>query len=197
MNVDEALEQIDALKGLADRNVTFGGFRAIPVLSGGLLALLVAVCHPLTGGSLHQTPSNFVLTWTYVAVLCVSLVLADMGLRYLNPATAQRRRLTSLVMLRLAPCLTAGAALTIVVLTRHPSAAWILPSLWSLLLGLGIFATADMLPTSLRRIGHWYVVAGLTWLIAAEPAQALSPTYMGLCFGGGQCWTAWILSQQR
>jgi len=55
-----------------------------------------------------------------------------------------------------------------------------LPGLWQVLVGLGLFASVRVLPRPVPLAGAWYLLAGLTVLALASETRHLSPWLMGL-----------------
>jgi hypothetical protein len=74
-----------------------------------------------------------------------------------------------------------------------PETLWMLPGLWQLLVGLGIFASVRSLPRTVAFAGAWYFVVGFTVLLLASQSHALSPWTMGLPFVAGQLLMAALL----
>ena len=91
------------------------------------------------------------------------------------------------------PCVVAGGLLTAVIARFIPNACWMLPGLWSILFGLGIFSSCRVLPRQMFWIGGFYLLAGLGCLVEAQGASAFSPWAMAVPFGLGQLLTAVIL----
>jgi hypothetical protein len=91
------------------------------------------------------------------------------------------------------PCLVAGALLTLVLARSAPQCVWMLPGLWQVLYGLGIFASCRLLPRPIFGVAAFYLLAGLSTLAMAQDDRALSPWAMGLPFGIGQLLAAAVL----
>jgi hypothetical protein len=91
------------------------------------------------------------------------------------------------------PSAFAGVLLTLVLLARAPEALWMLPGLWQMILGLGMFAACRNLPPSLRVVAGWYMATGLANLAFAQGAFALSPWAMGLPVAVGEGLAAALL----
>ena len=90
------------------------------------------------------------------------------------------------------PSLGAGLLLTLVVPHYVPQAAWMLPGLWQIIFGLGIFSSCRFLPRPMIAAGAWYLLTGLACIAIGE-SRALSPWAMGVPFGAGQLLFAAIL----
>ena len=91
------------------------------------------------------------------------------------------------------PAGVAGAAIALVLVQFAPDVLWVLPGLWQILVGLGIFASVRSLPRTVALAGTWYVAAGLVVLALSCQTETLSPWAMGLPFVVGQLLLAAIL----
>ena len=91
------------------------------------------------------------------------------------------------------PAAGAGACLALVIARFAPDEVWMLPGLWQVLVGLGLFASARILPRAVQGVGAWYLLAGLAVLAISAETRALSPWTMGLPFLFGQAWLAGII----
>ena len=69
--------------------------------------------------------------------------------------------------------------------------AWILPGIWSILFGLGVFASRRLLPKATFLVGGFYLLAGL-YMISMH-YEALAAWTMGVTFGVGQIAAAALL----
>ena len=100
-------------------------------------------------------------------------------------------------MLRMAveqflPSAGAGLLVTIVLLRYVPIATWMLPGMWQIIFGLGVFSSCRFLPRPMIAAGMWYLLTGLSCL-AMGGSRALSPWAMGISYGAGQLLVAAIL----
>jgi hypothetical protein len=84
-------------------------------------------------------------------------------------------------------------AIALVLMQFAPDTLWVLPGLWQVLVGLGIFASVRSLPRAVAWAGTWYVAAGVIVLALSSQTQTLSPWAMGLPFVIGQLLLAAIL----
>src|SRR5262249_54003568 len=87
----------------------------------------------------------------------------------------------------------AGALITPVLLRFAPGAEALLPGLWQIVFGLGVFASCRFLPTAMLAVGAWYMACGLACIALAQGPYALSPIAMGAPFGIGQFMIAAVL----
>jgi hypothetical protein len=65
-----------------------------------------------------------------------------------------------------------------------------LPGLWQIVFGLGIFASCRSLPRAMFAAGVWYLTTGLASLAWANGAHAYSPWAMAIPYGVGQLFIA-------
>src|SRR5262249_17525470 len=91
------------------------------------------------------------------------------------------------------PAGAAGVLLAMVLVRCAPEALWMLPGLWQVLVGVGIFASVRTLPRAVSLVGAWYSVSGPGALLLAADSHALSPWTMGLPFAIGQLLMAAIV----
>ena len=90
------------------------------------------------------------------------------------------------------PAAGAGALVAFVLAHFVPSALWMLPGLWQVIYGLGVFASCRFLPRPIAAAGAWYLLTGLV-CISLAGGRALSPWAMGIPYGAGQLLVAGIL----
>jgi hypothetical protein len=91
------------------------------------------------------------------------------------------------------PALAVGMLLTVVLMRCAPQVLWMLPGLWQIAFGLGIFASCRFLPRPMFAVGLWYLAAGLVCLVIGSGSRELYPWAMGIPFGVGQLLVALTL----
>jgi hypothetical protein len=195
LKLDDALLRLDVLSAIAERTKRFDGFRWCPIaitsllgILGGLLQTALIFPAGVSGGPADLTA--FVQYWVVVAVVCLIVILLEMGWRYLRSPTLRTQRLTLEFMTRLLPALAAGAIVTWVLATTAPESGWMLPGLWSIFLGLGVFAATSLVDDSFRWVGAWYLAAGVLSLYFSRGPWELHPLSMAIPFSVGQGLTA-------
>jgi hypothetical protein len=117
----------------------------------------------------------------------------EMGVRCWITRSPAARRATWQVVEQFVPCVVAGGLITAVLVRCAPESCWMLPGLWAVLFGLGVFSVGRLLPRAIAWVGVFYVAAGIVSLIAGSDGAALSPWAMGAVFGPGQLASAGIL----
>ena len=190
---DRALAQISALRSQMARATEFRGYGPATFTVTGALAVLAAFAQSrwLPDAAAHA--AQWLALWIVVAAVSATIIGVEM--------VGRSRRLHSHLaddMIRAAveqflPCAVAGGAVTVVLPVFAPQSVWMLPGLWQILFGLGVFASCRFLPRAMAMVGFWYLGAGLLCLAFASGVQALAPWAMGAPFGVGQLLVAAVL----
>jgi hypothetical protein len=94
---------------------------------------------------------------------------------------------------RFLPVATAGAILGVVILVRAPEHSRLLPGIWQLLMGIGIFAVLSNLPRQMAVAAIFYFAAGTLSLALGGLSWPPMSWLMALPFGLGQLLVAAIL----
>lgn len=183
--LDRALDQISEIHDQLLRNQESREIRALPVAGTGLLALAAAALEPRIGAM--ESRGAFLSYWMAVAVL--GLLIGGSGMAYAyfwGRRSEMERRQTRVMVGRFAPCLVAGALLSILACERPGFPAAFLPGLWAVLFSLGIFAVRPNLPRATGWVALFYLVAGIVVLAVTAGEEIPSPWSLGLLFGPGQ-----------
>lgn len=192
-DLDRALADIVAIRSQIARDTAFRGLGAATVAATGLVALVVACGQAVFLGDLGARPLLFFALWIGAALLAFALVGIETvrRSRRLHSGLADAMIWNAIEVFL--PTAGAGACLGLVVARFAPEALWMLPGLWQVLMGLGLFASARILPRRVQVVAAWYLLAGLAGLALASATHGLSPWLMGVPFMVGQGWLALIL----
>lgn len=192
MELRDALSQIAEIRQQMARGQVFRGYRAATTAFSGLLALLVGLIEWWAAPAL--LPTTFVLPWVVAAGLCLLVVGIEMVIRTRRSQSHLQRQLTLLAVEQFMPSVVAGGLVTWVICGFLPTLVWMLPGLWMVLFSLGVFASARLLPREVFAVAGFYLLAGVTTLIAGRNAPGpLLNIYMGSVFALGQGAIAAIL----
>ena len=186
MELHEALAQITEIRVQMARTEVFRGYRAVPVLWSGLLALGAAGLQAAWIPDPAHELVRYLVLWVSVAVLSVLAAAAGMVLRSRHLASPLKRELTWLAVEQFLPCVVAGGLVAYVLVRCAPESAWLLPGLWQILFSLGVFASYRLLPRATFWVAVYYLLAGVVSLAVARNEWSLAPWAMGLPFGVGQ-----------
>jgi hypothetical protein len=193
MELHEALTQIAEIHQGVARAEKFHGYRAVPVAFSGILAIAAAMLQPLVVGDPGENFSAYLVLWLGAAVLSVGATGLELLSSLHKTQSRLERQKTFVAITQFLPCLLAGALLLVVMARYAADSVWMLPGLWEMLFGLGIFASCRLLPRAVFWVGAYYLAAGAMCMAMAQGDYALSPWAMGLPFGIGQLLCAGVL----
>ena len=189
----KALADIGSIRQQLAAGTMFRGFGPAVVGITGLLAAATATAQSLWLGDPAHRPLLFLAEWAATAVVGAVLIGAEMIARTRRHHAGLADAMLHNAVEQSLPAGIAGAAIGIVLVAFAPETLWMLPGLWQVFLGLGIFASVRSLPRAVALAGVWYVAAGVFVLALSSQTQALSPWTMGLPFVVGQLMLAAIL----
>jgi hypothetical protein len=193
MELREALCQISDIRRQMARSELFRGYRSMTVGFSGVLGLLAAAFQSQWVASPESELGRYLGLWTCVAAASVIVAGAELYCRTRGAGPGLAREMTLLAVEQFLPCVVVGALLTLCIYRSAPQVAWMLPGLWSLVFGLGIFASYRLLPRQVFWVGSYYVSSGCGCLLWGQGDHAFSPWQMAVSFGGGQLLGAAIL----
>ncbi len=192
-DLDRALADIAVIRSQMARGVVFRGLGPATLALTGVLAFVVASAQALWIEEDWREPLGFFLPWIATAFVALGLIGMEAVTRSRRIHSDLADELILAAIEGFLPVLAAGALIAVVLWRVDPSSLWLMPGLWQVLVGLGVFGAARLLPRGLVVAGAWYVVAGLVVLALAAPGRTLSPWLMGLPFAIGQLLVAGLL----
>lgn len=185
-----ALDQIEEIHRQIAKGEVYRGYRSFPVALSGLMGLVAAWLQPAGLGT--GDPIGFVLYWTSIASGAAFIGSSEIIYNYWVHEDVSGRRHTRMVVGQFLPSLVGGIAITICF--AHLNAAFVplLPGLWAICFGVGIFASRPYLPRASGWVALFYYAAGfaLLWIASAGPLTGWS---VGGTFGAGQLLAAAVL----
>jgi hypothetical protein len=188
----KALADIGNIRLRLAAGTLFRGFGPSVIAVTGLIAIAAA-----TAQSLLMAPAGdafaFVAVWAAVAVISAALIGIEMIARTRRHHGGLADAMLFHAVEHFLPVGAAGAVICAIVLRFAPDASWMLPGLWQMLLGVGLFVGLRFLPRSIGIAAAWYFLAGAAVLIMASQSRTLSPWAMGIPFGIGQLLMAALL----
>jgi hypothetical protein len=192
-DLDKALADIIVIRSHIAAGAAFRGFGPAAIASTGVLAIVTALLQTLWFKDANADPLAFLAGWVATAVLAGAVI----GVETLGRSRRLHSRLADAMIYnaigQFLPAVAAGACLTAVLIQFAPEALWMLPGVWQILTGLGIFASVRSLQTAVFYAGAWYFVAGLAVVMFASQTHVLSPWMMGIPYAIGQFLLAGVL----
>ena len=191
-DLHKALADIGNIRLQLAAGTMFRGFGPAVIAVSGVMALATAIAQ--AGGVLPAAPGlPFLLVWIGVAIIASVLIGLEMRARTHRQHAGLADAMLLSAVEHFLPFGAAGAVIAAIIMRNAPELAWLLPGLWQMLIGLGLFAAIRFLPRTVMLAAAWYLIAGSIVLFLASQTQALSPWDMGLPFGIGQLLLAGIL----
>jgi hypothetical protein len=193
MELREALAQISEIRRQVARTEVFRGYRALPVAFSGVLALAAAGAQALLLPDPAQDLAAYLALWVGAAAVSMTATGVEMFLHCRHSPSRLTQEMTWLAVGQFLPAVVAGGLLTVVLLVWARGSVWMLPGLWAMLFGLGVFSSYRLLPRATFWVGLFYLTAGMMCLALAQGPAELSPWAMGVPFGLGQLFAAGVL----
>ena len=190
MELPQALAQIAEIRAQAAKADVYRGYRPVPVALSGVIGLVAAWLQP---AGLAGDPVGFVVYWVTIAVCAGFVGVSEIVYNYIVHDEAMARRRTRLVIGQLLPSIGGGALVTAALVHQGSSLVPLLPGLWALSFGLGIFASRPYLVRASGWAALYYYAAGAVLLWTAHGLDSLSAWTVGGTFGVGQLTTAAVL----
>jgi hypothetical protein len=193
MDLQQALTQIGEIRQRVAGSQVFRGYRSATVAFSGLVAAVTALAQNRLVPRPGENPVAYVRLWFVAAGVGAAVAAGNLLVRYIRCRSPLQRDLTVIAVGHLAPSLLAGLLVTLALMRFAPASASLLPGLWAIFLGLGIFASRHVLSGAMALAGGYYLIAGLCALALGQGSGAFSPWAMGLIFAPGQWLTAALL----
>jgi hypothetical protein len=190
--LDKALGDISSIRRQVAQTTEFRGYGPATLAATGVFALLAAVAQDLLIPQPATHAGQYVGLWCSTAFVSVALAGVQMYTRSRRIHSGLSDEMIHMAVEQFLPAVSAGLLLTLVLLRTVPELDWLLPGLWQVIFGLGIFASCRFLPRPIVVAGVWYLLTGLL-CVALGGSLALSPWAMAIPFGAGQILIAGIL----
>lgn len=184
-DLHKALADIGNIRLQLAAGTMFRGFGPSVMATTGLIALATALAQTAWPGLAGDGLAYFA-TWLATALVSAALIGVEMGARTRRHHGGLADAMLFNAVEHFVPIGAAGAVIAAVLLRFAPDTSWMLPGLWQMLLGIGLFASTRFLPRAIAIAGGWYFVAGAAVLMLAAGTRTLSPWAMGVPFGVGQ-----------
>jgi hypothetical protein len=189
----KALAQIHAIRGQVARGTEFRGYGPETVAATGLLAAAAAACQAVWLGDPGESVAGYLAIWIATAALAVLMTGFQTITRTRRVHPGLARQMIFAAGESFLPAILAGGLVTVILVRGAPREVWMLPGLWQIFYGLGIFASCRFLPRQMLAVGTWFLATGALCLLTGTGPHALSPWEMGFPFGIGQLLIAAVL----
>ena len=188
----KALGDISSIRRQMASTTEFRGYGPATLATTGMFAILAAAAQALWLPDPAHHISAYLGVWVSTAVFSAALTGVQMYTRARRIHSGLSNEMLRMAVEQFLPSAAAGLLVTIVLLRYVPVATWMLPGMWQIIFGLGIFSSCRFLPRPMIAAGAWYLLTGLSCL-AMGGNRAFSPWTMGVSYGAGQLLVAAIL----
>lgn len=185
-DVESALHDIARLREQLAASSRFQG------LAPGIVALTGCFALALGGWQLLAREEDLSV-WILLAAVCALMIGTEAVARARKLHRSMADRMLGTTLNRFLPVATAGAILGVVILVHAPEHSRLLPGIWQLLIGIGIFAVLSNLPRQMVIAAIFYFAGGTLALAMSGSRWPPMPWLMALPFGVGQLLVAAIL----
>lgn len=189
--IDRALADIATIRTQLARGELHRGLGPAAMAATGALAAMVALVQGLLFAEAGLVA--YLTTWVVTAFVAAAIAGAELVTRSRRYHSRLADAMIATAVADFLPAAGAGALLLVVLARVEPAALWMLPGLWQVLVGLGLFAASRTLPRAVAFVAAFYVVAGLATLMFAAAAHAPTAAMMGVPFTLGQLGLALVL----
>jgi len=193
MDLDDALDQLDAIHSHLARAETYHGYRPFALAVSGVAGLVAAVAQPWCVPA--DDPLRFAWYWLAVAVAGAILAGGVTVLAYFTREDEFLRKRTRTVLGQFVPCLFVGAVSSHLLMRQEATVAY-LPAVWAMVYGLGIVASLPYVPRAGGLVAAWFLGCGL-FLAVATQGPVPAGWAAGVPFGIGQLLAAYVFRQAR
>jgi hypothetical protein len=191
-DLNRALGDISSIRRQMARTTEFHGYGPATLAATGVLAVAAAAMQACWVPYPRHHPFQYLCVWISTAILSAALIGAQMFTRTRRIHSGLADEMILLAVEQFLPSAAAGALVAFVLARFVPGELWMLPGLWQVIFGLGIFASCRFLPRPIAAAGAWYLLTGLFCIRLAND-RALSPWAMGVPYAVGQLLVAGIL----
>jgi hypothetical protein len=191
MDLSRALGQLADIHQQIAKGEIYRGYRSVPVAASGLIGFAAAWAQPPALGA--SDPVGFVLYWSVIAACAGFVGASEIIYNYVVHDDRAARRRTTRVVGQFLPSVLAGAIITVSFVHLSAALVPLLPGLWAICFGIGIFASRPYLPRASGWVALLYYAAGVALLWIARGPEPLRGWWVGGTFGAGQLMAALVL----
>jgi hypothetical protein len=191
MDVGRALSQIAEIHQQIAKGEVYRGYRSLPIAASGVIGLFAAAFQSryVAGGD----PLTFVTYWSLVAAVAAVVGGSEVAYNYAAREDEAERRRTRKVLGQFLPSVVAAAVITASFIRLGATLVPLLPGLWAICFGIGVFASRPYLPRASGLVAAFYYAAGVALLWRANGPESLNGWWVGGTFGLGQLLAAVVL----
>jgi len=186
-----ALVDIRAIRRQMAESTEYRGYGPLTLSATALLALVAGAVQATWVSAPEAHPVQYVGVWLTTGIVCAALIATQMLSRANRLHSGIADEMVRLAVLQFLPAAVAGALLPFVLLRVTTDVFWMLPGLWQIIFGLGVFASCRCMPRRMVLVGIWFLLTGLA-CIAEGGVGALAPGTMSGAYVVGMAAVAFL-----
>src|SRR6185437_4339225 len=140
-DLNRALVDIRSIRRQVAQTTEFRGYGPLTLSATAGLALLAGVVQFQWIPEPANSPVQYVALWLSTAVVCAALIASQMLARARRLHSGMADEMIRMAVAQFLPAAIAGAILPFVLLRVTHNVFWMLPGLWQIIFGLGVFAS--------------------------------------------------------
>src|ERR1700722_10447853 len=157
----KALGEISSIRSQVARTTEFRGYGPATLATTAVFAIVAAAVQARWAPNAAEHIAAYLSIWISTAVISAGLAGVQVYRRSQRVHSGMSNEMIRMAVEQFMPAAAAGLLITIVVLRAVPGTAWILPGLWQMIFGLGVFSSCRFLPRPMGAAGVWYLLTGL------------------------------------
>ncbi len=182
-DLEKALADILEIRIQLAAGTAFRGYGPGAVAATGVLALAAAAAQSLWFDAPRGDPLVFFGCWAAVAAASIAIIGTEMVARTRRHHAGLADEMLWNAVQQFLPAGAVGVLLLAALARFAPDTLWMLPGLWQILVGLGIFASLRTMPRAVALGGAWYIVAGFVVLVLSAETREVLPGSWGCRLG--------------
>jgi hypothetical protein len=190
-DLNRAITEIRSIRRQVAQTTEFRGYGPATLFATAMLALLAGGAQSRWIPQPATQPKQYVALWLTVGVLCAALIGTQMLVRANRLHSGMADEMVRMAVAQFLPAAMTGVILPFVLLRVASSVLWLLPGLWQIIFGLGVFASCRCLPRPMLLAGIWFLLTGLACIALGDP-RALAPVTMSTTYAIGMTLVAAI-----
>jgi hypothetical protein len=191
MDFSRALTQIAEIHQQIAKGEVYRGYRSLPIAASGVVGLGAAWLQ--TPGMGASNPIEFVIYWAAVGACAGFIGVSEIVYNYIVHENMIERRRTRQVIGQFMPSVLAGALIAVALVHLSADFVPLLPGIWAICFGVGVFASRPYLPRASGFVALFYYAAGVALLWIGGGGETLNGWRVGGTFGVGQLFAALVL----
>jgi len=189
--LNQALVDIRAIRRQVAEATEFHGYGPLTLLGTAVCAMVAGAAQGYWVPEPAKHPGLYVELWLATGVVSAVLIVMQMLTRANRLHSGMADEMIRMAVAQFLPAAITGLILPFVLLRAAPGAMWMMPGLWQIIFGLGVFASCRCLPRAMYLTGAWFLLTGLVCLALGD-ARALSPMGMAAPYAAGMALVAAI-----